>query len=185
MLLYSLPHSFENFRCAIESRDELPSPETLRIKIVEENDARKEDTTNAIFAKKRFDRHRSEKTENKTKPETFKFKFVAEKLDIRRLSAKKVKQDDNANCADNNASLYVIEDTTACAAENHTKSSVARNATWCIDSGCTADLCNNEDKFMNIAENKRGTLSLASNDTTEIKARDIVFFTKPTDNRQT
>jgi hypothetical protein len=41
MLLYSLPSSFENFRCAIESRDELPDPETLRVKIIEENDARK------------------------------------------------------------------------------------------------------------------------------------------------
>jgi len=43
MLLYSLPPSFENFRCAIESRDELPPPEVLRIKITEENDARKND----------------------------------------------------------------------------------------------------------------------------------------------
>lgn len=43
MLLYSLPSSFENFRCAIESRDELPSPEELRIKIVEKSDARKND----------------------------------------------------------------------------------------------------------------------------------------------
>jgi hypothetical protein len=39
LLLYSLPASFENFRCAIESRDDLPKPEALRIKIVEENDA--------------------------------------------------------------------------------------------------------------------------------------------------
>lgn len=30
MLLYSLPPNFDNFRCAIESRDELPSPESLR-----------------------------------------------------------------------------------------------------------------------------------------------------------
>lgn len=32
-----LLHSFDNFRCAIESQDELPSPETLRIKIIEEH----------------------------------------------------------------------------------------------------------------------------------------------------
>lgn len=43
MLLYSLPPSFENFRCAIESRDELPASEVLRIKIIEESDARKND----------------------------------------------------------------------------------------------------------------------------------------------
>ena len=41
MLLYSLPSTFENFRCAIESRDELPSVESLRVKIVEEADARR------------------------------------------------------------------------------------------------------------------------------------------------
>ncbi|CAB0006607.1 unnamed protein product, partial [Nesidiocoris tenuis] len=41
MLLYSLPEEFENFRCAIESRDDLPKPETLRTKIIEEADARK------------------------------------------------------------------------------------------------------------------------------------------------
>jgi hypothetical protein len=40
MLLYSLPSSFENFRCAIESRDSLPHVENLKVKIVEENDAR-------------------------------------------------------------------------------------------------------------------------------------------------
>lgn len=49
MLLYSLPASYENFRCAIESRDELPTPETLRVKIAEESDARKStDNTDTI-----------------------------------------------------------------------------------------------------------------------------------------
>jgi hypothetical protein len=57
MLLYSLPSSFENFRCAIESRDELPDPETLREKIIEENDARKNCMRsvpeNAMFSSKK------------------------------------------------------------------------------------------------------------------------------------
>lgn len=67
MLLYSLPPSFENFRCAIESRDELPSPETLRIKITEENDARRNETrvsSDALLVQKytgqsRFDKGRN------------------------------------------------------------------------------------------------------------------------------
>ncbi|KAL6433526.1 hypothetical protein ACFW04_006551 [Cataglyphis niger] len=42
MLLYSLPASFENFRCTIESRDLLLNAETLNVKILEENDARKQ-----------------------------------------------------------------------------------------------------------------------------------------------
>lgn len=41
MLLHSLPTDFENFRRAIESRDDLPTAEAFRIKIVEESDARK------------------------------------------------------------------------------------------------------------------------------------------------
>jgi hypothetical protein len=36
--------SYENFRIAIESRDELPSPENLKIKILEEDEARKKDS---------------------------------------------------------------------------------------------------------------------------------------------
>ncbi|GBO02803.1 hypothetical protein AVEN_8815-1 [Araneus ventricosus] len=41
LLLYSIPESYENFRIAIESRDELPSLETLKIKLIEEANARK------------------------------------------------------------------------------------------------------------------------------------------------
>ncbi|XP_076220868.1 uncharacterized protein LOC143174242, partial [Nomia melanderi] len=40
LLLYSLPSSYENFRCAIESCDELPSPDILKVKILEESEAR-------------------------------------------------------------------------------------------------------------------------------------------------
>ena len=41
LLIYSLPASFEVFRCAIESWDDLPSLESLRIKNVEDRDAQK------------------------------------------------------------------------------------------------------------------------------------------------
>ncbi|VEN37621.1 unnamed protein product [Callosobruchus maculatus] len=60
MLLYSLPASFESFRCAIESRDELPTPEILRIKIIEEYNAPKSDVRDgreiegAMLVKKKF-----------------------------------------------------------------------------------------------------------------------------------
>lgn len=48
MLLYSLLPSYENFHCAIESRDELPTLKTLRIKIIEENEnARTNNTARA------------------------------------------------------------------------------------------------------------------------------------------
>lgn len=56
LLLNSLPQAYENFRCAIESRDELLNPETLRVKIIEEYEARKdesrESTSKTMLAKR-------------------------------------------------------------------------------------------------------------------------------------
>lgn len=40
VLLYSLPASYDNFKCAIETNDELPTTEVLKMKILEEIDAR-------------------------------------------------------------------------------------------------------------------------------------------------
>ena len=69
MTVCSLPASFDNFRCAIESRDELPTPEVLRIKILDEADARKNDTRNtlpnAMMAKRyQAKRHNKQNTGN-------------------------------------------------------------------------------------------------------------------------
>lgn len=56
LLLYSLPDSYETFRCALETRDELPKPEILRVKILEESESRKskedKDQCNALYVKK-------------------------------------------------------------------------------------------------------------------------------------
>ena len=53
MLLRSLSERFENFRCVIQSRDKLPDLETLRIKVIEKSDVRKNtryDSQNAMIA---------------------------------------------------------------------------------------------------------------------------------------
>jgi len=68
MLMNSLFASLENFRCAIESRDVLPDLETLRVKIIEECESRKDgasDTTSkALYVKRRGGkRHESSRTD--------------------------------------------------------------------------------------------------------------------------
>ena len=54
MSLQSLPSSYENFRCAIETQDDLPNSGSLKIRIIEETDSRKtkkrEDTPEANLA---------------------------------------------------------------------------------------------------------------------------------------
>lgn len=56
LLLYSLPESFQNFRCAIETRDELPDSDTLRMKILEEIKSRRSsennEEQNAMYVKR-------------------------------------------------------------------------------------------------------------------------------------
>lgn len=41
IFFYGVPQNFGNFRCAIESREELPKLESLKIKMLEECEARK------------------------------------------------------------------------------------------------------------------------------------------------
>lgn len=180
MLLYSLPPSYENFRCAIESRDELPSAETLKIKIIEENDARKGDersnTSNAMFIKRRTDKRRIEKPGNWQKPEGFKYKCHR----CRKVGHKAVdcrenqKTNDKTNRVDD-VLLYAVEDN-ACAAKDcdRAESVNVRDERWCLDSGCTAHLCNNEEKFTNVTDERCGTLCLANSDTTQIRAKGTV-----------
>ena len=40
LLLYSIPNTYENFRCAIESRDQLLTPDALKIKLLKEANSR-------------------------------------------------------------------------------------------------------------------------------------------------
>ncbi|CAB0000589.1 unnamed protein product, partial [Nesidiocoris tenuis] len=72
MMLYSLSPEFENFRVAIESRDKLPTPYELRIKIIEEADARgnefRSPNEEAFYGKRQekrnFNRPRHNKSNN-------------------------------------------------------------------------------------------------------------------------
>lgn len=41
IILYNLPRSYDIFRCAIKSRDNLPDVDILKIKIIEESEANK------------------------------------------------------------------------------------------------------------------------------------------------
>lgn len=79
--MYNLPSGFENFRVAIESRDELPDPETLHTKIVEESDARINAATsnesNAMFVNKKKRIKQKKNLNSKKDPKrkkTFKYK---------------------------------------------------------------------------------------------------------------
>lgn len=190
MLLYSLPPSFENFRCAIESRDTLPSPEALRVKVLEENEARRNETlnneTNAMIAKKHYENRRNPSKkgsagEKSRDEKAFKFKCHR----CKKVGHKAIECNDSRGKTDKvgqatNVSLYAGR-------TNEWEALIAKNAShvenWCIDSGCTTHLCKNLNNFTEITGNDPGTLNLANNVSTKINAKGSVKF-KATTNGQ-
>ncbi|GAB1865899.1 Retrovirus-related pol polyprotein from transposon tnt 1-94 [Camponotus japonicus] len=166
MLLYSLPDSFDNFKCAIETRDTLPDTESLKVKIIEENDARirksNHDESNAMYAKNNL----KEKSSNNSKAETNNVKTNKKKIVYKcnycqkkghkesecfakkRDKGNKSSKDQNANHVDESFFINSPE------AENEQQD-------WCIDSGCTSHLCKDRDSFSNY-ENMDRRIQLAS-----------------------
>lgn len=159
MLLYSLLTSFDNFRIAVEARDALPTLEALRIKVVEEGDTRKNETTqNAMTAAK---------DPNKKKPWKKKKNFN------NGLGKGSVKCD--------TLSLFAAIENGDCLAY---KTECKIEDTWCIDSGCTSHLCNSTAGFTKIGAQEPGKLNLASNAHTEIQARGTATFLVKTNEQE-
>lgn len=66
LLLYNVPKSLEKFRCVIKSRDELPKPDSLKVKMLEKWEAKKEkpnqDSQNIYYTEnKRSNQEQKEK----------------------------------------------------------------------------------------------------------------------------
>lgn len=186
MLLDSLPGSYDNFRCAIESRDRLPDLDTLKYKIVEEYDARMKkksgDNSNAaMFVKttKQFQKKPTDGSTHKSSP--------AEDAQARKRSKSKMKcyfcgkpnhkesecrfkkklTEQSANNAEEANCCYYTPKKTSKSRDD--------NNLWCIDSGCTSHLCFDENAFTR-AEEACSDLKLADNSVTQVKAKGDVRF---------
>jgi hypothetical protein len=168
MLLYSLPSSFENFRCAIESRDSLPNVENLKVKIVEENDARNQkldgSLTGGVMFSKHFSRDSNSSKDNykkqdekSSKPKiTYKCNYCG-KRGHKAADCFKKKREENQKAGLVHEAYF----------------SGKTNDKWCLDSGCTSHICNDKELFIN-SEKAQCQLKLASNATTQAIAKGSV-----------
>lgn len=166
MLLGSLPAEFENFSVAIESRDEIPTLENLKIKLIEE-EARQNDrvaktsedhnNNSALLTKGRPERSKrpnAKSSDSHTKASVNKFSgkcFNCGKSGHMSRSCKaKPKRNEPNDATDAMTAI-------ACNTEIINKSN-----TWYLDSGATRHMCNDERAFATIKNDERVKVHTAS-----------------------
>jgi len=189
ILLHSLSGSFDNFRCAVESRDMLPTPEQLKVKILDESATRKhrdQSDDHAMIARrgkrnKKGSIHKSvNKSAEDTQPgNTFKFKCHR----CRQTGHKAIdcpKNERNSKSVYNKEKAATCEDISflsSIASTSSLASNVWGNDAWCLDSGCTSHLCRDERKFTEISNTKDTKLNLANHGSTDVRAKGTVNVT--------
>ena len=169
MLLNSLPTEFENFSIAMESRDDIPKLENLKLKLIEE-EARQSDRAvkisnidegNALFTKNRA----------RSNPRKFFGKcFVCGKFGHK-------SQDCTTKTSQNKFdNVYECDAMTAIACN----AEVARKQnTWYLDKGATRHMCNDRQMFTNIDTRQKTKVYTASDDFVEsLGMGDIILKAK-------
>ncbi|KAG7197002.1 hypothetical protein KM043_017538 [Ampulex compressa] len=176
MLLHSLPESFDNFRYAIESRYNLPDPEALKVKILDEDTTRTERIQNdeynaALLARKTqqvLKKRRVNKAETKPTDGTFKYKCHKCRK-IGHKAAECPDKKENARVAEDESFLALKPEEVSCRS-----SCDARNVRWCLDSGCMSHLCNDRGRFTQFSDTGNTKLNLANCTSAEIKGKGTV-----------
>lgn len=184
MLLYSLLSSYKNFRCAIESHDKLPSAEALKVKIIEESEARIQKTqnnTDAMAAWKGKRRNRfTPKGENNDKSERdqrehgreYGFKrtircYKCQAMGHKAINCCKKGDDREEKAAAVDDTFFVDFEKTDAALYTDAED----KAEWCLDSGCTSHICRDKNRFAEQVEKSGGRLNLANNESTSIAGK--------------
>ncbi|UYV79912.1 hypothetical protein LAZ67_18001028, partial [Cordylochernes scorpioides] len=151
LLLCSLPESYEGFRTAIETRDELPSFEALKVKMLEEEirQTQLNGTTNAEQAFLGNPERKNLPSTSKPKPRGFPFSchFCGKKghkaADCRKRKSRNPKNEMVASFG----TKYL--------------SKLGANE-WCLDSGATAHMCSSRDSFDHFEETAPVKITLAN-----------------------
>lgn len=169
MMLYSLSAEYDNFRVAIESRDALPKPDELKIKIIEESEARHSQNIwkaepesslpeEALYASCKICKQRGN---------IFKRKSHKICTDCwRKNKENKPSKNDNKSNKNNFATHCLL---------TQNKNSIDNK--WVLDSGCTSHMTYQQNLFKSMESSSR-KLNFATEDhTAEIKGTGTVSFT--------
>ena len=182
MLLHSLPASFENFRCAIESRDNLPDLEILKIKILEEYKSRyrgdESNQNSTMFAKPQ---QSSSHTTGGANSQSASSSSGSQKRQKPKYKCGYcgIKGHKEANCFKKKKSLKGAKDEQSglCFLTGETSKDK-----WCLDSGSTSHVCSDKNSFKNKTY-ANFSLQLDSDATTAVRAKGDVNIISKNDAR--
>uniref|UniRef100_A0A146L6T4 Copia protein n=1 Tax=Lygus hesperus TaxID=30085 RepID=A0A146L6T4_LYGHE len=158
VLLYSLGPSFDNFRMAIVARDNLPTPDQLKIKILEEAEARSKGNTTTSPEEAFQTNHKGKGDKPRFKNRsTYHSKQNCAKCGRNNHTTEKCYAKTKIN---NKESTYLAEE--ICLSSGNR--SPTDSLTLCLDSGSTSHVCKNRDVFDSITKlSNNNSLQLASN----------------------
>ena len=180
LLLYSVPDEYESFGIAIETQEKLPSPENLKIKLLEEYEARKrnggENIQGAMFVKHNQGKPKGnyknpDKPKEKEKNERFKFPcHTCGKIGhyARDCKSKSYRKNETPEAS------KMSEESTQAETEDAIKIDTKNEEQWCLDSDASSHMCSQKGKFREIAAAKSQLLNLANNNSTKIEESGVV-----------
>lgn len=178
MLLSSLPDTWEHFVVAIETRDELPTFEIVKVKLLEEGARKKEKAeregnaaSQAVYTYTQAKGNRDKGENNNTKrnertSEKQKFNgkcFICEKPGHRASECRNKKKSATDSAKGHQASCVL-----------HNYVDKRRQSVWCIDSGATCHMCCDRNMFETIDEKRKTSVMLAANKFVESQGVGIV-----------
>ena len=195
LMLYSVPSTYENFRCAIEARDDLPDTETLKIKLIEEANARKgvignRDSSEALYVKNWENKNQTTGVSIPHRGTRTRGQNWGTKCDYcgkqgHRAAAcwKKIADQHKASNAEEEEEALI-----ACLADSRPTNTNGESASivaamtasglteqdWCLDSGATSHMCHNIQEFIEIAPVENQTVRLAVDKVTDVKGKGTV-----------
>ncbi|KFD64702.1 hypothetical protein M514_23160 [Trichuris suis] len=180
MMLLMLPPNYDSFRQAMETRDDLPRPDALKIKILESAESRKltverSDGSDALLIERSPAKEgnlacRGRYTEGKLgKSKKIGPCYVCGRAGHKanRCPDRKTRFMSSASAVEAR-SLLLTDGARAASVD----SGMLKNA-WCVDSGCTSHRCSTREAFEFLTESEVKWLNLADKSSVALKYRSM------------
>lgn len=165
MMLNSLPTEYENFCVAMESRDNTPTIDFLKAKLIEEearridqNDCKSHDSeNNALMVNNKGCNKNTKDTHMK---HTKNYKFTGKCYKCNKIGHKSAEcKSKSKRHAGNNVQDAMFASAQYAGPRGSTQ--------WCLDSGATSYMCHDKRKFHELNANKKCNIHTATEDTVE------------------